>query len=450
MVPRLAAEGSSFHGAFLYYAHDKRARTTARVAWTHTLNLMTDRIEKAWKVMAYTAQHAARLKSAAGRSRTGDRVAKPVISYSLSWHPEQTPDKETMLEAARTSIDKLGLAEHEAVIVAHRDEPQPHVHVIVNRIHPVTGMAANLYRSKRKLQDWAREYQKKEGTSYCPQREENHRKRRQGGKTRYANPVLVEAWTGSRTGEGFVRELESKGYRLTRGRKRLVVVDPYGKSSNPIRDLKAAMGGEFREQVFRDRMADIDPTSLPTPEVIKAGIEADERQRDEERRAREKAIADRMTRQKREHRKQRGALEESHDRRIEGARSDLMVYHRMAEKTEAIGRLRDQLHCPGLVRRIGFALFRSDRKLRQELRELEDRQERSTQRIEESLAAMTRERKQDLDRLQRRQLREFEALVRLSKQRNQPERSGAKEWASPAMGQAFGPDLASRPAPGTR
>lgn len=168
MVPRLAADGSSFHGAFLYYAHDKGAKTAARVAWTQTVNLMTDCAEKAWKVMAYTAKHATSLKRASGKTRAGDSVDKPVVAYSLSWHPEQKPDKATMLEAARTSIEKLGLSEHEAVIIAHRDEPQPHCHVILNRVHPVTGLAAKLYRTKRKLQEWAREYQRKEERCIAP------------------------------------------------------------------------------------------------------------------------------------------------------------------------------------------------------------------------------------------------------------------------------------------
>ena len=176
MIPRLAAAGSSFQGAFLYYCHDKQSNTKERVAWTETCNMMTDCVDKAWKVMAYTAKVASQLKRAANIKRAGDKVAKPVISYSLAWHPEQNPDKQTMLEAAKQTINKLKLQEHEAIIVAHTDEPQKHVHVIVNQIHPLTGKAANLYQSKRKLQDWARTFQQQEGTDYCPQRQANHNK----------------------------------------------------------------------------------------------------------------------------------------------------------------------------------------------------------------------------------------------------------------------------------
>lgn len=91
MIVKLASAGSSFKGAFLYYCHDKKSLTSNRVAWSETMNMMAQKMEKAWKVMAYTAKAATSLKKAAGVKRAGDKVQKPVISYSLAWHPEQNP-----------------------------------------------------------------------------------------------------------------------------------------------------------------------------------------------------------------------------------------------------------------------------------------------------------------------------------------------------------------------
>src|SRR5688572_19461039 len=127
MVPRLAAQGCSFHGAFLYYFHDKNSRTSERVAWTETLNMITDKIDKAWKVMAYTVKHQDRLKEVSNQKLSGAKLKNPVLAFSLSWHPEQKPDHETMMEAARTSLEKLGLSDHETMIACHTDEPQPHI-----------------------------------------------------------------------------------------------------------------------------------------------------------------------------------------------------------------------------------------------------------------------------------------------------------------------------------
>ena len=412
-MPRLAAEGSSFHGAFLYYCHDKKARTSARVAWAETVNLMTDCCETAVKVMAYTAKVASRLKQAAGKKRAGDKVEKPVISYSLSWHPEQKPDKETMLAAARETIAELGLDEHEAMIVAHRDEPQPHVHVIVNRIHPLTGMAANLYRSKRKLQKWARAYQRKEGTMYCPKREENHQKRKQGQHTKYVDPVIAEAWKNSRDGEGFARSLKTKGYELARGRKRLVVVDAHGKTINPVRHLEDAKAKNFQE-----RMADVDPAQLRTPEeIVKErrmdGNSQDERLAEYEERAL-KAMSELDQRQAEEWR-----VASDHSRqRVEKKRSELTDYYKLDQRQAAMARMQQKLDAPRLIPRFARRLFGTDRKLSEQLKQLEATQAAAKQRFGESFSAFEKSEDRSLERLSDRQSqRRKDEAARLEKWR---------------------------------
>jgi len=125
-------------------------------------------MEKAWKIITYTTK-------AANIKRDGDKVNKPVISYSLAWHPEQKPTKKTILASAQESTKKPGLEEYEAIIAAHTDKSQKHVHAITSQIHPLTGKAANLYKFKRKLQEWARAFQKKEGTMYCPKEKKTTR-----------------------------------------------------------------------------------------------------------------------------------------------------------------------------------------------------------------------------------------------------------------------------------
>jgi hypothetical protein len=155
MVPTIAASGTSFKGAAAYYLHDKEELTTERVAWTHTENLLTDDPEKAWKVMAWTARQQAMIKQQAGTTATGRKLQKPVFAFSVSWHPEQKPDQGHMLATAQAAAAVLGLSGHQAIYVCHNDEPQPHVHVLVNRVHPETGKAATLSRSKAKLSQWA-------------------------------------------------------------------------------------------------------------------------------------------------------------------------------------------------------------------------------------------------------------------------------------------------------
>ncbi|MCH6256483.1 relaxase/mobilization nuclease domain-containing protein [Puniceicoccaceae bacterium K14] len=257
MNPHIAKHGRSFKGAWEYYMHDPKSETRERVEWAMTCNMMTDDPDKAWKVMAYTAKVQSRLKEASGQVRTGNKAQKPVMAYSLSWHPDHDPDKEHMEETALQSIKELGMEEHEAIIVAHRDTPHRHVHVIVNTIHPITGLVNTTPYSQNRLSKFCGAYQKQHGMDYCPQREENRKKREEGKNAKYRNPVISEAWASSDSGQSFAAALEEKGYKLAQGRKRLVVVDPYGKTHNPVRHIEG-----IKTKDFNARLADIDRESL--------------------------------------------------------------------------------------------------------------------------------------------------------------------------------------------
>src|SRR2546430_10138121 len=191
MVRARTAGGRSFRGAFLYYAQDKRRDgeavrlTTERVAWVETVNFPTADPERAWRIMAHTALAQGHLKAAAGTKATGRKLAKPVFAYSIAWHPGERPAKPEMMQAARSSLKAQGLEEHQAIILCHGDEPQAHVHIIVNRVHPATGKAATLSNSKLKLSEWAEAYERKRGKVFCPQRVRNNARRGHGEFVRH-------------------------------------------------------------------------------------------------------------------------------------------------------------------------------------------------------------------------------------------------------------------------
>lgn len=189
MVPNVTKSGTSFKGAMSYYLHDKRQEgeaqrwTTERVAWTATRNMATDDPAVAMRVMIATAQRADDLKAAAGIAATGRKSAKSVYAYSLSWHPDEAGkiDRAEMMKAAESSLIALGAEGHQAVIVAHQDEPHPHVHVILNRVHPDTGKLFVASNDFRTLDRWALAYREARGEElkYCPKRAENREQARQ-------------------------------------------------------------------------------------------------------------------------------------------------------------------------------------------------------------------------------------------------------------------------------
>ena len=183
MIPALTNGGHSFKGAAAYYLQDKRlpgtvrTDTAERVAWTEVLNMPTADPERAWKMMVHTFKAQAALKEAAGVKATGRKLAKPVFAYSLAWHPDEQPTKEEMLEAAHESLRALGLTDHQAIIAAHTDEPQAHLHIICNRVDPNTGVAARLSNSMLKLSAWAQAYEQRRGRIFCAERVENNARR---------------------------------------------------------------------------------------------------------------------------------------------------------------------------------------------------------------------------------------------------------------------------------
>lgn len=405
MIPKITTGGGSFKGAFKYYLHDKDRNTRDRVAWTHTENLLTDDPDKAWKVMAYTAKEAERLKEASGQKMTGRKLSKPVFAYSLSWHPEQTPDQSHMLATAKKSLTVLGFTEHETVIIAHRDEPQRHVHVIVNRVHPLTGIAGDTGNSKLKLSDFAHEYELEQGKVYCQQREENHKKRTQGEKTQYRDQVIGAAWQQSDNGHGFAAALKEKGYTLAQGRKRIVIVDPYGQTHNPTRHLE-----NVRAKQFQQRLQDLDLSRLPDATKLSRDIQADNRRRyDESLKFDVRVIRQRNQIQDR-HLEQRAKTSNHYQDRLMGQREVLTRHYGLNQQKAEIAALREKTKNAPLLKRI-LGITRNEKTL---LSELEKSYENAQWRTQERLGQISAEREKVLAHLkQRQQAAQEKALERL-------------------------------------
>lgn len=177
----------------MYYLHDKKAETNERVDFAYTVNLPTRDPDKAIRMMAYTAMHQSKIKARAGGSTRGRKLTDPVYCYSLSWAPGEEPTRDEMVRAARETLKVLGMESHEALLIGHNDEPHPHIHVIVNRVNPETGIAAPLKMDHLKLSTWAESYEKQQGKIRCEQRVENNELRRRG--------EFVRDWQSVRKGE---------------------------------------------------------------------------------------------------------------------------------------------------------------------------------------------------------------------------------------------------------
>jgi hypothetical protein len=264
MVPRISKRGHSFVGAAMYYLHDKKADTDQRVAWTYTHNLPTDDAEKAFGWMAFTAMSADRLKQNANVVKTGRKSnAGSVYSYSLAWHPDQNPDRDIMKEAALDVLEKLGLKEHEAVLVAHTDTEHPHVHVVCNLVHPENGKTASPSYDYLIASRWAESHEKSEGKIRCEQRVINNEKRsrikatnQQAAIVKHREPPLndikfvQDAYKNSSNGLEFQQTLKGAGFILAKGDRRgFVLVDNQGKISSLSRQLKGQRSKDIKARL---------------------------------------------------------------------------------------------------------------------------------------------------------------------------------------------------------
>lgn len=180
MVPRIHKKGKSFRGAALYVLHDKGTTATAdRVGWTATRNLATEDPEVAWRVMAATAMDQGRLKAEAGVKNTGRKSRDHVLHLTLSWHGSESEglDRDEMMRAANQAIHALDAGDRQALIAAHRDTDEPHVHILINRVSPDDGRMLSSSKEKLKLSAWAQNYEEERGQVLCEERVLNNQAR---------------------------------------------------------------------------------------------------------------------------------------------------------------------------------------------------------------------------------------------------------------------------------
>lgn len=72
------------------------------------------------------------------------RMRTPVAHIAINWSETEEPTDLEMINAARMVLSELGADGYQAVIGVHRDREGGHAHIVLNRIHPVTGKTLSL------------------------------------------------------------------------------------------------------------------------------------------------------------------------------------------------------------------------------------------------------------------------------------------------------------------
>jgi hypothetical protein len=187
-------------------------------------------------------------------AKKGSRTEKPVYHVILSWQSgneeegiePDDPSREEMEAAADRVRAELGLEEHQAWIVAHRDTGTKHLHMMINRVHPATGEVWEpdfdqraMFRALRDLEEeygWDRPAEKTL-TKLRRERKAESLEIWEVNREKQDGPASTRKWARDEAMEDFreawswaelERRLEEKGASLEPRRERGMVLEKDG------------------------------------------------------------------------------------------------------------------------------------------------------------------------------------------------------------------------------
>ena len=285
MIAKDSGTGKSFGGLANYLENGHRGEKVDRVAWFEADNMDIGSIREAAQVMKVAANE-------------NTRVEKPVYHFSINWHQDESGqvDQSLALKIAREALADIGLEDHQALIVAHKDTDHFHVHVVANRVHPETDKAWVGSFSKMKLEESMARLSLEYGFEVVPgyhnakdlgieppqpdvsQPSEALRFEQRKEHPSFNTQVKVElpqVFEGAETWAGLHSSLEDKGYQIQARGRGLVVVDENGhfaKASSIGREFsKASLEGRFGESFagpgIEAQSLDKESTKAPVPEA---------------------------------------------------------------------------------------------------------------------------------------------------------------------------------------
>lgn len=153
----VASSGRRFRSLVRYLEHGRSGDIPNRIEWAVTRNLVVDDPSVAARVMQATAEN-------------NPKVERPVYHVAVSFHPDDEVTRTQMERVADRLLAELGLAEHQALVLAHADRPHAHLHLVVNRIHPESGKAWDRWQDRVATQRVLREEERALGLHEVPGR----------------------------------------------------------------------------------------------------------------------------------------------------------------------------------------------------------------------------------------------------------------------------------------
>ena len=241
-----ATSGADFGGLARYLTCKQD-----RVGFTELRNMASRDVREAAREMQITSEQSTRCQ-------------KPVYHVSISFARKDAPTEFQQREAIERMLKDLDLDTHQAMIVSHRDTAHPHVHVMVNRVHPETGKAWSTSHDRRRIRGVLRKLEKEWGMQQVPDRRQGEHKTSpfaQELRERIGEKLkATRDWADYQhvvTSEGLHLKLHSRGLVLTDGRQYAAA----GRVSESLPVLSKRFGETLQEHRVRLAESALAPAS---------------------------------------------------------------------------------------------------------------------------------------------------------------------------------------------
>ena len=293
------SSGASF-GALGSYLERGKGGVPAdeRVAWVESSGVVRDVDGTA------NAERAARVMEA-----TADRTpqcTEPCYHVSISFDKRDLPggptdpaSKELMLGVAHDTLRDLGLDGHQVVVVAHGDRDHPHMHLMVNRVHPETGKTWDRWQDRVRLERSLRAQERARGFREVPgqlgrldgqerparspsrgawraaEREAASQSRR--SLQDEARAAVGHTFERAKTWEGLETELAGEGYVLRAKGRGLVLRDGEGREVKASAVSRAGGRGQLEARLgtsWREHRGAVEARTGPVPGGLSPHAEA--------------------------------------------------------------------------------------------------------------------------------------------------------------------------------
>jgi hypothetical protein len=184
-----ARQPESFRASALYLAGRVKGLSPDRVEFVERRNLHTDDPRSAAAVMDATAQKSARCR-------------QPAYHFIVTFDPDDaaagkvTP--ELKRRVAQQVIERMGLTEHQLLVYSHTDTDHPHLHFLVNRVHPTKHIAYDRHQDGRRLTGIVQELAREHGLNILRNREYERQLGREVVEDLGPAPTDAEYWRARR------------------------------------------------------------------------------------------------------------------------------------------------------------------------------------------------------------------------------------------------------------